>query len=182
MNKIQAEMALPGVADAPAAGARGPGRPAGSMNRRSKDWQRWWEASGKKHPLEFLAGVITATPAQLRETYGTAVVLDDEGKDREIAGLGAKDVLALQIRAAEAALPYLEQKLPMAVEDVSDGKRMIMIVGGMTPAQEQAARARFGFKVRDQQNQQVIEASATLSDVDQSDAQPNLLDVMENGR
>jgi hypothetical protein len=182
MNKIPGEMALPGLGDAPAPAARGPGRPAGSMNRRSKDWQRWWELSGNKHPLEFLAKVISSTPEQLRATYGSAMVLDDDGKDARLAGLGAKDVLALQIRAAEAALPYLEQKLPMAVEDVSEGKRMILIVGGMTPAQSDAAKERFGLRVRDVQNQGVIEVTATQSDGDQSDAQPNLLDVMENGR
>jgi hypothetical protein len=181
-NKQTAEIGLPGVGDAAAAaatGERGPGRPKGSMNRRSRDWQKWWDASGKRHPLMFLADVISATPAELRERYGAATVLDDKGEEAQVAGLGAKDVLALQIRAAEAALPYLEQKLPMAVEDVSEGKRMVVVVGGMSQAQQGALQARFGLKLRGEQNQGVIEAEPVKSDDSQSDEQANLLDYIE---
>ena len=178
-NKKTAEIGLPGLGDAPAPGARGPGRPKGAMNRRSKDWQTWWNAAGKRHPLEFLADVLTSTPEQLRERYAAAVVLNDKGEKAEIGGLGGKDVLALQIRAAEAALPYLEQKLPMAVEDVSEGKRMVVVVGGMSQAQGDALQARFGLRLRGEQNQRVIDAEPVQSDAQQSDLEPNLLDYIE---
>jgi hypothetical protein len=179
-NKKPAEIGLPGLGDAPAAAERGPGRPKGSMNRRSRDWQLWWNASGKRHPMMFLADVISATPAELRERYAAAIVLDDKGEKAEIGGLSGKDVLALQIRAAEAALPYLEQKLPMAVEDVSEGKRMVVVVGGMSQAQQGALQARFGFKLRSEQNQKVIEAEPAQSEGEQSDGQTNLLDYIKD--
>ena len=152
---------------APAAPAeaeeRGVGRPKGSLNKRSRDWQRWWRESGKRHPLEFLAEVLTSAPDALRERYGGALVAADDGT---VAGMTSKDVLAMQIRAAEVALPYLEQKLPIAVEDVSEGKRPVIVIGAMTPQQAATAGQTLGLglRLRGEQNQRVIDASAMQSD------------------
>lgn len=159
--------------------ARGPGRPKGALNRRSRDWQAYVAASGKKHPLEFLLDVVSATPDQLRERFGKVELIAEDGSVREIAALGPKDVLAAQIRAAEAALPYLEQKLPTAVEDVTEGKRMVVVVGQMTPAQQGQVQQRFGWALRPQQNQQVIDAQPTQSDAQQSDDTPKTLTTQQ---
>lgn len=155
--------------------ARGPGRPKGSLNRRSRDWQAWVAASGKKHPLEFLLDVVSAEPEELRAEYGEIEVFDHDGKLKRISALEPKDVLSMRIRAAEAALPYLEQKLPMAVEDVSEGKRMVVVVGQVTPQQQGQMAQRFGWALRPQQNQQVIDAQAAQSDAQQSDDAPKAL-------
>lgn len=159
--------------------ARGPGRPKGALNRRSRDWQAWVAASGKKHPLEFLLEVVSADPDELRERFGKVELIAEDGSVREIAALGPKDVLAAQIRAAEAALPYLEQKLPTAVEDVTEGKRMVVVVGQMTPAQQGQVQQRFGWALRPQQNQQVIDAQPAQSDAKQSDDAPKALTTQQ---
>jgi hypothetical protein len=137
------------------------------MNKRSRDWQRWWQASGKQHPLEFCAEVLGSTPDELNRLCGATGGADE-------ACLAPKDVLAIKLRAAELALPYLEQKLPMAVEDVSEGKRPVIIVGQITPQQRDQATARYGFRLangdgKSQAIQHVIERAVVKSDDAKSD-------------
>lgn len=169
MNKKPAENGLFGASASPEPAPRGPGRPKGSLNRRSRDWQAYVAAAGRRHPLEFLLDVVTATPEQLRERYGAVDLLDEAGERRLVSSFGPKDVLAAQIRAAEVALPYLEQKLPTAVEDVSEGRRMIVVVGQLSGEQQSEAQQRLGWALRGEQNQGVIDAVLEKSDGDQSD-------------
>lgn len=150
-------------AEAPAAGERGPGRPKGAMNRRSRDWQRFVAASGKKHPMEFLLDVVGSTPEELRERYAGLPAPRLDGDPADLATIGPKDLLALQIRAAEAALPYLEQKLPQAIEDVSDKPRTVFVVGTLAPEQAKRVDGRFGLRVI-QQNQALSHVIDAKSD------------------
>jgi hypothetical protein len=149
---------------APAEPARGPGRPKGSGNKRARAWQAWIDASGK-HPIEFLAGVFRAKPGELLGVIGPegAVVLQ------------TKDELALKIRAAEALLPYVEQKLPQVDEDDAKGDRRIVMVVGTVSGEQQAQMARAGLHFAIKQNQGVIEHEPAKSDGEQSDDEPNLL-------
>lgn len=142
---------------------RRPGRPAGARNKRTLEWQRWFEQTGKM-PLEFLAETFRADTLQLA------------------AKLGCEPLEALKVQraAAEAVLPYVEQKLPLAVEDVSEGKRPIIVVGRLTDGQRAGVEQRFGMRLangdgRMQQNQQVIDVVPASSDVQASDGQANAL-------
>ncbi|MGL4397629.1 MAG: hypothetical protein ACRCS9_13900 [Hyphomicrobium sp.] len=146
------------------------------MNKRSRDWQKWLAASGKQHPLEFLIEVMTSTPADLREKYGAVMRKDG---DAEYIGLEAKDVLALQIRAATEALPYLEQKLPTAVEiDDKSATRTVLVIGQANAAQAKGMAQRFGFRLKE--NQGVIDVEVGKSDGDKSDDEANALKDITN--
>lgn len=160
-----------GGAEAPAPAERAPGRPKGAMNRRSRDWQRFVAASGKKHPLEFLLEVSAASPEELRERYAGLPAPRLDGEPAELATISGKDLLALQIRAAEAALPYLEQKLPQAIEDVGDKPRTVFVVGTLAPEQARRMDGRLGLRLM-QQNQSlspVIEAKSDVVNVGQGE-------------
>lgn len=161
--------AAPLVLTAPQAGAARPvGRPKGAMNKRSRDWQMWIAASGKRHPLEFLIELFQKTPEELAREMKIYEVVKT-GKDTYEDRLATGEAFKRQIEAAGLALPYLEQKLPMAVEDVSEGKRPVIIVGQLTPQQRDQATARYGFRLangdgKSQAIQHVIERAVVKSD------------------
>jgi hypothetical protein len=141
---------------------RKPGRPTGSRGKRTKEWQRWFDATGVT-PLEFLSKVYREDTLDLAQRLA----------------LDFKDALRMQITAAEACLPYVEQKMPMAVEDVSEGQRPVIVVGSLTVAQAGALQCRFGAGLRlangngkPQQNQAIIDVVAEQSDAPKSDEPP----------
>jgi hypothetical protein len=142
---------------------RGPGRPTGARGKRTKEWQRWFQATGKL-PLEFLSEVYRQDTAQLAADMGC----------------DAKDALRMQISAAEACLPYVEQKMPIAVEDVSEGQRPVIVVGTLSAAQAGAMTGRFGAGLRlangtgkPQQNQAIVDLIPEQSDNIKSDSTPD---------
>jgi hypothetical protein len=79
---------------------RGAGRPEGSSNRRNTDLFNLAMAQGYKHPFIRLMEIVSADPATM---------LGSTPKQRAAA-------LALQIRAAEALLPYDMAKKPQSIE------------------------------------------------------------------
>lgn len=86
------------AADDEAARRSGPGRPPGSRNKRTEEWVEFIQAR-YRDPLIFLA-----------ETWSRPVdVLAAE------LGCPKDEAFKIQRAAAEAALPYLHQKLPQAV-------------------------------------------------------------------
>jgi hypothetical protein len=136
-------------------GPRGPGRPAGAKNKRTQHWQRWFEATGSL-PLEFLAGVYRARTADLADELSTST----------------EAALRIQVQAAQAVLPYVEQKLPLAIEDAGDqGNRTVIVIGQMTVEQKQQAGSELGWMLLDdsQQNQGLIDGEAAVSDAQSSD-------------
>lgn len=181
----QADMwpaATAAAGEAPRAAAVG--RPKGARNKRTAHWQDFVDKGGAVHPMSFLLSVISATPAQLRERYPGLPAPTSDGGVELVGHLGGKDILALQTRAAEAALPYLEQKLPLAVEEVGEAKRTVFVVGALTPDQVRRVDGRLGLRLV-QQNQQVSEPIAEKSDEEKSDAQGKLLiehDIPETQR
>ena len=116
---------------APEAAARGPGRPKGAKNKRTEYWQRWIAASGK-HPMVFL------TEQYRRNTQDLAKELDCD----------PLDALKVQVKAAEAVMPFVEQKLPTAIEDVSDEhKRPLIVVGELSAGQARRADVQLGLRL-----------------------------------
>lgn len=103
------------AAPAPAEGARGPGRPAGAMNRRTKDLIDYLLVGrGFQHPAVVLA-----------ETYSRPVeVLAKELSCTKL------EAFRLQQAAAEGLLPYLAPK-QLAIEGGgAGGFTLIMDLGG----------------------------------------------------
>lgn len=90
---------------------RGPGRPPGTPNRSSQRMRDYLAARGYRDPMEFLAAIVTMD-------------------EREIVKLGIKpvDALSLQLRAADALLPYVHQRMPAQVEVKHEGARPLMVV------------------------------------------------------
>ena len=132
---------------------RGPGRPAGAKNKRTQAWQRWFEATGEM-PLEYLAKVYRKPVGQLAAELGC---------DPDVA-------LRIQVEAAKATLPYVEQKLPLAIEDDrGDGNRMVIVIGDMTTEQRSQADQAIGWKIIE--NQPVADAEIVASDADKSDGE-----------
>lgn len=84
------------------AGDRGPGRPPGARNRSTEQWVKVILAT-KRSPLEFLTDVYSR-PVEL--------LAAEIGCDR-------KEALQMQIRCAEATLPYLHQKQATSAEEAA---------------------------------------------------------------
>lgn len=112
--------ALAGQAIAPPV-RRGPGRPAGSPNRATSRVREYLMAKGYRDPMEHLAAVVAMDLKQLVEL-----------------GLEVKDALALQVKAADALMPYWHQQQPKAVEHKIEGARPLFMLGGMVPQKIEA--------------------------------------------
>jgi hypothetical protein len=99
--------------DPPAPGARGPGRPPGARNKRTAEW------------VEFILSRYRSPLLALAEIYSRPVdVLTQE------LGCTRLEAFQEQRRAAEALLPYLHQKQPLAVQVDSRGVVQLVLVDG----------------------------------------------------
>lgn len=131
-------------------GPRGPGRPAGSPNKRTEAVVEYM-LRRYRSPLEALAGIYSRP---------LGAVLADLADALEVMGVRAKpswgqvlDVLRLQVAAAKELAPYLHQKQPTAVE--VDAKGSIPIGIFLSP------EAAEGLEHAVSQGQLTIDASVT---------------------
>ncbi len=91
------------------------GRPPGSPNRATTKIKELLLAKGYRDPIEMLAAVVSA---------------DTNDLARGLAGeVEAVDVLKLQVRAAEALMPYFHQALPKQVELKGEAPRTLIVFG-----------------------------------------------------
>jgi hypothetical protein len=132
---------------------RGPGRPPGSPNRTTLQLQGWLRARGYRDPAEKLAAIITM---DVRELAGA---LRSDGDARSVTFDQAHEVAKLQIRAAEALMPYFHQKMPVAVEHRGDGQRPVIIINDHGPTARSASHAT-GLSVHDAE---IVEQSAPVT-------------------
>lgn len=172
--------------DAGGAEPRGRGRPAGAMNKRARRWQERANAMSI-HPVEFLLQTVAKSEEQLaRELQlfkhdDQGNVLTDEHGQPVLAHNALLQAHRERRDAAREVLPYVEQKLPALDEDEdAASKRILMIVGNLTPDQERAATQVTGLHFGIKQNQGVIDADPAKSDGDQSDDAPNSLTIHED--
>jgi len=96
------------------------GRPKGSTNRRTEDFKRYLLRFGQ-HPAITLMQ-LQATPPE--ELVAQSELLDP-GKRR----MSLHDAQSLRIRCAEALLPYLESKQPVAVDATIRGVIVVEEIG-----------------------------------------------------
>jgi len=147
---------LPGDDEAPTGAgeraARGPGRPAGARNRRTKEMVDWLlRQRGLRSPLEVLVELAN------RDTRDLA---------RELGAESLIDVVKLRVSAAVAALPYVEQKQPVAIEAEGSGGGIIQINLGASSD----APAGLGLPLaKIEEIQDVSDDDLDLSDLEQSD-------------
>lgn len=108
--------------DAPAqAQRRGRGRPAGSLNLKTKDFERYYQAMGYRDPLKAMAQWLTADPVALQawfEEHETARVA--VGKSTVIAKPTLIEIIKEQHAVAVALAPYLHGKKPVQVEIIDE--------------------------------------------------------------
>ncbi len=109
-------------ADAPAqAQRRGRGRPAGALNLKTKDFERYYAAMGYRDPLKAMAEWLTADPVSLQawfEEHETARVA--VGKGTALAKPTLLDIIKEQHAVAVALAPYLHGKKPVQVEIIDE--------------------------------------------------------------
>jgi len=164
-------------------GPRG-GRPRGARNKSTEAWRDLF-LTKFRHPMMVLGELTSMTPAELARSLG--LYMYSEGKpvlhpvrdeNGEIIGtvhaLATGEAAKLQKDAAIALLPYLGQKLPMAIE-VTAPTRGVVVIGNLdVPGAEGDLDVPFAPEIETQQNQQVIEGEAVRLDDAQSDTLPNI--------
>lgn len=125
---------------------KGPGRPAGSLNRTTLQLQRYLQARGYRDPAEFLASIVSADTRELAAAL----------KGMPVASVGfddAVEVLKLQRTAAAELLPYFHQRQPQQVEVKGDAPRALIIIndGGAAVGRSGMGGAMSAFDIVEDQ-------------------------------
>lgn len=111
LSLLPSDAALGDVAASDEAAQRhGPGRPAGSRNRRTDEWMEFILARYRS-PLVFLAEAYTRPVAQLASELACT----------------REEAFKLQVTAARELAPYLHQKQPVAVNVSGSGVVSLVI-------------------------------------------------------
>ncbi|HRN83274.1 MAG TPA: hypothetical protein PK857_00520 [Hyphomicrobium sp.] len=178
--------------DAPRTGRAG--RPKGARNRSTEEWRRHM-LSRYRSPLVFLAEMWSRTPAELAQQLGlykfhegklvtVRVRNPDTGEERDEPVLATGEAAAMQQSAAIAALPYLHQKLPQAVEISTPPRRGVFVFGELPTGggQDDQALPLPPLPAHSEivRNQEVSEAEVVQSDDDQSDGLANALSYKDD--
>jgi len=95
---------------------RGVGRPKGAKNKSTKEWVEYFMATVKESPLIFLGKLMTEPTDRLARRMCADRI----------------DALKVQVGAANALLPYVHQKQPVAVEVKSEELPTIQIFTSST--------------------------------------------------
>lgn len=105
-----------------AGGPRRPGRPPGPIAM-SRDLARMLAHRGYRHPVEFLASIVSMDTREL------AAKLSGPGGSADLVTFDqAEAVLNLQLKAAKEASLYVSQQMPKAVEVRSDAPRAVVVI------------------------------------------------------
>jgi hypothetical protein len=129
------------------------GRKPGSRNRRTEDFRKYILGFGR-HPAITLMEIANTPPEVLIER---SKVLDSVKKQMSYG-----DAQALRVRCAEGLMPFVESKMPVAVDFSAEGD-FNLIIPGLNVSVEDAERLAAG--------QFVLEgAFEEVADGDESDA------------
>ncbi|WP_336800494.1 hypothetical protein [Kaistia sp. MMO-174] len=129
-----AEDGEPARAPAFPAAKRGPGRPKGSINRKTEAARRYYQAKGYRDPLAFLGELVDADPLELTKWF----------REQQLKIFGSAEgapslaeVASMQVKAAAELMPFLHGKMPIRVETDDDKALPILVVdlgGGQAAA------------------------------------------------
>lgn len=136
---IDAPDLLAVAAELSAAPRRARGRPAGSGNRKNGDMVAYLAALGHRDPWVTLSMIQTADTGALANMLGSPMIVDGVARlDRDgnviMVPADRDKVLALQMRAAEALMPYHHAKKPQQLDLPIGDKRPLMVIGEMNVA------------------------------------------------
>lgn len=125
---------------------KGPGRRPGSRNVRTAETMKWILAQ-HRHPLSVICEAYSMTPAEFAAKIGLpkpwVEVVETVDEKKVVTGRRFLDdydadtlleIVKLQLRMAEAALPYLAQKQPMAVQLEGKAALTVAFEGVSLPA------------------------------------------------
>lgn len=148
---------------------RGPGRPAGSVNRTTLQLQRLLMARGGRDPAEFLSSLMSMDARDLARELSEPKKLGDAIV--EVTSVAA--ALDLQIKAAKELLPYFHQKMPLAIQHSGDGLRPVIVIhDGPQPVPGRIVEGE-AMSVHDEQFQGLSEGAAEYSHGDHSHGSAN---------
>ena len=135
---------------------RGPGRPPGAKNRSTEEWREYL-LSRYQSPLIGLLEIASRSPVELAKELGLyRRVKVGENGELETKVLDIHAAFAHQRAAMEAALPYLHQKQPLAIQ--GDGVTPIPVVLNLGLGTEQTGTSMAVTLVNpSEQNQQVVD-------------------------
>lgn len=153
------------------------GRPKGARNRSTEDWRRML-LGRYQSPLVACLELAARTPRQIAEEYGLyhrVVVGSGEGA-RVAEHLDIHAAARIRQEAIVAALPYLHQKQPLAVEHVSEKRGLLVIDMSGELASDVDALPLADM----QQNQRVIDGEVMQSDAPAADVQAKPLTEQED--
>lgn len=106
------------AAELVAAPRRARGRPPGALNRKNGDMVAYLQSLGHRDPWLTLSMIQTADTEKLAQKLS----------------MKRGDVLALQLRAADAIMPYHHAKKPQQLDLPVGDKRPLMVIGEMNVA------------------------------------------------
>lgn len=147
VEMFEADAAMPSILPKGKSGPNG-GRPINTPNRSTEAWRRLF-LSKFRHPLMVLGEMTACTPEELAREMKLykfsegkqvmAPILDENGVHlRDESGdprwqpvLATGEAADMRQKAAIALLPYLAQKLPLAIETKSD-QRGLLVIGDLT--------------------------------------------------
>jgi hypothetical protein len=118
-------------------GKRRPGRPKGAMNRKTKDFERFYQAQGFRDPLAAMAQFLTADPVALQAWF--------QDHDRAKVAVGKKimtampslmDIIKEQHAVASVLAPYLHGKKPVEVAIIDERLPTLIVDLGTNQLEE----------------------------------------------
>lgn len=143
---------------------RRPGRPKGSMNRKTKEFEKYFQARGFRDPLVAMAHFLTADPVALQAWF--------QKHDRSVTAIGKKvlpslpslmEIIKEQHAVASHLAPYLHGKKPAEIAIIDERLPTLIIELG-TNQLEEAERIH---------GQSVMSLGTTL------EAEPNKINDLE---
>ena len=131
------------------AAQRGRGRPKGAGNRKTKDFQAWYQAQGFKDPLELQAQFMSSDAVALQSFFiEHEKTLKAVGKSVGLAVPALIDIVKEQMACARDLAPYLHGKAPVSLV-VADERLPFLVINASTNqiAQAQQIAAQKGLTV-----------------------------------
>lgn len=119
------------------------GRPKGSLNRKTRDFEAFYRAQGFTDPLTAMARFLTVDPVALQAWFSQhEQVRTGRGKDKRPHCPTLWDIVREQHTVASQLAPYLHGKKPVQLEVIDE--RLPMLVVNLGTNQLDAGRAIAG--------------------------------------
>lgn len=123
-------------------GKKRPGRPKGALNRKTKDFEKFYQAKGFRDPLVAMAQWLTSDPVELQawfQDHERSVTRSGKKKVRPMPSL--LEIIKEQHAVASVLAPYLHGKKPVEVAIIDERLPHLVIDLGTNQLEEGEAIA-----------------------------------------